>query len=252
MPRVQGTTPPPRDPGRHDRRQEHRRSDGPADPRRARVRGRHGPQRTRGDDRGPVGEGDPGAARVPRRRRAGLPHARPRGGHPGGRRGPADPSGHADRQRTGGGPLHPGRAIDRPAPAGQPTAPRHADPSPRPREHPDRRRARRGDDRGGRSHRRHRAGRGRARRARRVFGRSEGTPRVRGVDDRRVPVRAPDGPGPRGPATTERSADPGSRASASTTSGTSPPTSRSGCSSASPVCRAAASPRSCRTCCCGR
>ncbi len=38
--------------------------------------------------------------------------------------------------------------------------------------------------------------------------------------------------GPRGSAATERSADPASRASASTTSATSPPTSRSGCSSA--------------------
>ena len=65
-------------------------------------------------------------------------------GHPGRRRGAADPAGHPDRLRPGRRALRARRAVDRPAPARQPPADRDADPAARPRQHADRRRARRG------------------------------------------------------------------------------------------------------------
>ena len=62
-------------------------------------------------------EGDPVTARLPGRRGARLPHARPRGGHARRRRGAAHPPRDPDRQRPGGRAVHPRRAVDRPAPA---------------------------------------------------------------------------------------------------------------------------------------
>ena len=110
-----------------------------------------------------------------RRRRPRLPDPRPGGRHARRRRGPADPAGHADRQRPGRRALHPRRALDRPAPARQPPADRHAAPAARPGQHADRGRARRGHDPRRRPHRRHRSGRGRARRRDRVHGRPRRT-----------------------------------------------------------------------------
>ena len=79
-----------------------------------------------------------------------LPDARAGGGHAVGRRGAADPAGHADRLAPGGRALHPRRALDRPAPARQRAADRHARAAARPRQHRDRGRARRGHDARGR------------------------------------------------------------------------------------------------------
>ena len=115
----------------------------------------------------PDPEGDPRAARLPGRRRAGLPDARPRGGDALRRRGAAHPAGDADRLQPDGRALHPGRAEHRPAPARQRAPDPHAGAAARPGQHADRGRARRGDDARGRLDRRHRAGRGRARRRRR-------------------------------------------------------------------------------------
>ena len=103
-------------------------------------------------------------ARVPRRRRARLPDARPGVDHAVRRRGPADPARDPDRDDADGRPLHPRRAVDRAPPARQREADRDADPAARPRQHRARRRARRGDDPDGRLGRRHRARGGRARR----------------------------------------------------------------------------------------
>ena len=65
---------------------------------------------------------DPRAARVPRRRRARLPDARPRRGDALGRRGAAHPARDADRLEPGRRAVHPRRAVDRPAPARQRSA----------------------------------------------------------------------------------------------------------------------------------
>ncbi len=85
---------------------------------------------------------------------------------PVGRRGPADPAGHADRLEPDGRAVHPRRAVDRAAPARQRAAARDARAAARSRQHRDRGRARRGHDPGRRPHRRHGPGRRRARRAR--------------------------------------------------------------------------------------
>ena len=128
-------------------------------------------------------------ARVPARRRAGLPVAGTAGRDPVRRRGAADPAGHPDRVRPGRRAVRAGRAVDRAAPAGQPPADRDPDPAARPGQHADRGRARRGHHPDRRLGRRHRAGRGRARRQGRGLrdGRRPGV--VPGVDHRRVPVR---------------------------------------------------------------
>ena len=107
-------------------------------------------QRARADDRPPAPQGDRRPARVPRRRRAGLPDARPDERHAVGRRGPADPARDADRDDADGRPVHPRRAVDRAPPARQREAHRDAHPAARPRQHGPRRRARRGDDPDGR------------------------------------------------------------------------------------------------------
>ena len=103
-----------------------------------------GADRARAADRRARPQGDPGPARLPARRRPGVPLARPRRGHAVRRRGAADPAGHPDRLRAGRRPVRARRAEHRPAPARQPPAHRHPDPAARPGQHPDRRRARRG------------------------------------------------------------------------------------------------------------
>ena len=75
---------------------------------------------------GAPAQGDPRAARVPRRRGARLPDAGPRGRHARRRRGAADPARDTDRQRARRRAVHPRRAVDRPAPARQPAPARHA------------------------------------------------------------------------------------------------------------------------------
>ena len=147
------------------------------------------PQRARADDRPPAAQGDRGAARLPRRRRAGLPDPRPDERDAVRRRGPADPPGDPDRHDADGRPVHPRRAVDRAAPARQREAHRDADAAARPRQHGPRRRARRGDDPDGRLGRRHRArGRGARRRDHRQRA-ARGGPRRAALDHRRVPAR---------------------------------------------------------------
>ena len=152
--------------GRHDRRQEHHRDDAPLGDRCAGVvrPPPEAPERAREPDRGPGAQGDPGAARIPRRRRARLPDARPRVGDALGGRGAAHPARDPDRLEPDGRALHPRRAVDRPPPARQ--RPAHRDPraASRPRQHAARRRARRGDDPVGGLGHRHRPGGGGARR----------------------------------------------------------------------------------------
>ncbi len=118
------------------------------------------------DHRPPDPEGDPGPAGLPGGRRAGLPDARPRLGHPLRRRGAAHPPGHPDRQRADGRALHLRRADRRPAPRRRPPPDRDPGAAARPGQHRHRRRARRGDDAGGRLHHRHGPRGRRARRAR--------------------------------------------------------------------------------------
>ena len=145
---------------------------------------------------------------LPGGRRPRLPVARPRGGDARRGRGAAHPAGDPDRQRPGRRAVHPRRAVDRPAPARQPAADRHARAPARPRQHADRRRARRGDDHGGRPHRRHRAARRGARRRDRLLGRPEGPARRGAIDHRRVPVGAPADPDAAGPPQAERAPAP--------------------------------------------
>ena len=93
-------------------------------------------------------------------------------------------------------PLHPRRAVDRPPPAGQPTPPGHAPPAPRPRQHRPGRRARRGDDPGGRPRdrpRSRRRGAGRLRRRHRHPRGDHGGPEVA---DGALPVARALDPGP--------------------------------------------------------
>ena len=95
-------------------------------------------------DRRPGAQGGAVAARLPARRRAGVPVAVARGRHAVGRRGAADPARHPDRLRTGRRALRARRAVDRAAPARQPAVDRDPHPAARSRQHTDRRRARRG------------------------------------------------------------------------------------------------------------
>ena len=109
------------------------------------------PAGTRSRDRGadPQGSGRP--APLPPRRRARVPHARPRRDVPVRWRDPAHPPGDADRLPAGRRALHPGRAQRRPAPARQRAAARHPSRTPRPRQHRHRGGARRGHHPVGRS-----------------------------------------------------------------------------------------------------
>ena len=179
VPGLQGRPAPPRDAGGHGGRAPHLRADEPVDPQDAVLPGVGGALGAGADDRRAAAEGDPRAARVPRRRRSRLPHAVAARGHARRRRGAADPAGHPDRLGSRRRPLHPRRAVDRSPPARQPPVARHPDPPPRPREHADRRRARRSHDHRGRPHRGHRSAGGGARRAHRVLGRPEGPARAR-------------------------------------------------------------------------
>ena len=93
------------------------------------------PERAREPDRPPGAQGDPGAARLPGRRRPRLPDPRPAPAarFPAARR---SASGwRPDRLEPDGRALHPRRAVDRPAPARQRPAHRDADPAARPRQH---------------------------------------------------------------------------------------------------------------------
>ena len=146
-------------------------------------------QRPGADDRPPAPQGDRRPARLPRRRRAGLPDDRPDERHPVRRRGPADPPGDPDRDDAHGRPVHPGRAHDRAPPARQRQAHRDAHPAARPRQHGPRRRARRGDDPDRRLGPRHRAGgRGARRRGHRQRA-AGGRPGRAALDHRRLPAR---------------------------------------------------------------
>ena len=86
---------------------------------RDRVARRAGAVRDRARDRPADPARDRRAAALPRQRRRRLPVARAGRGHALGRRGAADPAGHADRVVAGGRAVHPRRALDRPAPARQ-------------------------------------------------------------------------------------------------------------------------------------
>ena len=109
-------------------------------------------------------------------------------GHARRRRGAAHPPGQPDRVGSGRRAVRARRAVDRPAPARQPPPHRDADPPARAGQHRDRRRARRGHDRGRRPRRRHRPGRGRARRASDRVGLGRRAEEEQGVDHRRLPV----------------------------------------------------------------
>ena len=157
VPRVRGSAPAAGEPGGHGGRTEHLRAHRPVDPRHPLVHRRGRPERARADDRRTAAEGDPRTTAVPRRRRARLPVPVARLGDARRWRGAAHPARDPDRERPRRRPLHPRRAVDRPAPARQPATARHPRAAARPREHAHRRRARRGDDRGGRPPRGHRA-----------------------------------------------------------------------------------------------
>ena len=177
--------------------------------------------RARADDRPPGPQGDRGAARVPRRRRARLPDRRPGERQPVGRRGAADPAGDPDRDDADGRAVHPRRAVDRPPPARQREADRDAHPAARPRQHRPRRRARRGDDPDRGLGHRHRARGGGARRRDHRERLARGDARRAALDHRRVPARRPPGPDP-GPSAAGATASRWwSRAPASTTCATS-------------------------------
>ena len=140
--------------------------------------------------------------------------------------------------------LRAGRALDRPAPARQRPAARDAPQPARPRQHGDRGRARRGRDPRGRPSDRHGPGRRRPwRRGRRRGHARRGHARA-GLADRPVSVRPPRDPcAGEAPQGQERRA--GSRstaAAANNLQGRRRAASRSAASSASPACRARASP----------
>ena len=100
VPRVRRRPAAPGDPGRHRRRPQHLAAHEPVDPRDADVHPRGAAERAGADDRRTPPEGDPRAAAVPGRRRAGLPDARHgrRRRSPGARR-----SGSAWPPRSGAG-----------------------------------------------------------------------------------------------------------------------------------------------------
>ena len=156
---------------------------------RGRVLPRPGAVRARPDDRRAGAQGGRRPARLPARRRAGLPVAGPAGGDPVRRRGAADPAGHPDRLRAGRRAVRARRAVDRAAPAGQPPADPDPDPAARPGQHADRRRARRGHHPDRRLGGGHRAGRRRARRQGGGLRHGRRSGGVRRVDHRRVPLR---------------------------------------------------------------
>ena len=189
---------------RDDQRQAHRRGLRDADRRVVVVPRRAGALRAGQDDRRAGDEGDQRPARLPARRRPRLPLAGPFGGHARRRRGTADPAGLADRVRPRGHAVRARRAVDRPPPAGQPAPDRHDAAPARPRQHGHRRRARRGDDQGGRLDRRHRSGCRRARRRGRLLRPGEGAHEDEGVDHGPVPVREEEDPGPEAPTPTGR------------------------------------------------
>ena len=93
---------------------------------------------------------DPLAARRAARARARLPDARPRDHDALRRRGPPPAARHPDRRPHAGAALRARRAVGGPAPARQRAADPHAPEHPRRRQHGRGRRARRGDDPGGR------------------------------------------------------------------------------------------------------
>ena len=225
-----------RDPGRHGARPLDRRAVLAVDRRGERLAAAARARRPREADRRAGAQGDPRPARLPRRRRAALPLARPRGGHAGRRRGAAHPAGHPDRLRAGRRALRARRAVHRAAPARQPPADRDPGPAQEPRQHADRRRARRGHHPHRRLGGRHRPGGRRARRPDRGQRHGRGPARVGGVDHRRLPVRAA---GDRGAARCAVRARPAaswsSRARASTTCATSTSPSRWAASSRSPA-----------------
>ena len=65
------------------------------------------PDRAGADDRGPAAQGDRGPARIPGRRRPGLPDPGPDQRDTVGRRGATDPPRDADRDDLDGRPVHP-------------------------------------------------------------------------------------------------------------------------------------------------
>ena len=157
-------------------------------PPRGADRGRAGPLlrgarsgQPRAGDRRQGGAGDRRPAGLSGRRRGRLSEPRPRLGDAVGRREPADPAGHADRQQADGRALRPRRALDRAAPARQRPVDRHAAGDARPGQLGAGGRARRGDHPGGRLGARSRArGRHPRRRGgggRHARGRSRPTPR---------------------------------------------------------------------------
>ncbi len=166
-----------------------RRAVAPHHPGRPRLARRPRPQGERGEDRGRAPQGDPQPAQVPPRRRPRLPHPRPARPVPLRRREPAHPPRLADGLGAHRRHLHPRRAVHRPAPARQRQAPRDAEAAARRRQLGHRRRARRGDDGGGRLARGLRPRRRRPRRRGRLPGHArggEGGPRL---PHRRVPLR---------------------------------------------------------------
>ena len=222
-PTCQGPAAATRGAGGDRRRAEHLRGRDAVGDRCARLggRARRTGHRARADDRPPGPEGDRGEARVPRRRRARLPHRRPGERQPVGRRGAADPARDPDRDDADGRAVHPRRAVDRPPPAGQRQADRHADPAARPRQHRARRRARRGDDPDRGLGHRHRARGGGARRRDHRERLARGDARGAALDHRRVPARRPPGRRSRPGAAGATASRWWSRAPASTTSATS-------------------------------
>ncbi len=119
--RLQGLPPETRGAVRQGRRPAHRRSLRNVGEARRRMvhRAAEASQRQADRDRDPRAEGNPRAAAVPGRRRARIPHPRPRLRHIERRREPAHPPRLADRLRPDRRALRAGRAVDRPAPARQ-------------------------------------------------------------------------------------------------------------------------------------
>ncbi len=119
-PDCQGDAPQAGVPRRHHRRQEHHRSDAAEPVRRAALvrasrRSGNAAVRPRPADRLPDPEGDPRPARLPRRSRRRLPHARPAHRDALRRRGAAHSPCDADRLRPYGRPLRLRRTHRRPA-----------------------------------------------------------------------------------------------------------------------------------------
>ena len=147
--------------GGEDQRAAYRPGDGYVDPHRQRLvrRAAEDAQQEAERDRHPHPEGDQGAAAVPGRCRARLPHAVARGRHAVGRREPAHPARLADRLGPDRRAVRAGRALHRPAPARQRPPAGNAQAPARHRQHGDRGRARRGRDPHRRPRGRHRPGR---------------------------------------------------------------------------------------------